>query len=883
MFRLSLLLLKVFARIVPAGSRGAWLREWEAELRDRRARLAARQRLGPPQEIDMLRRVLGAFHDAAWLRRQFTRDADVIHHVRFALRQLRRSPGFTALAAITLALGIGANSAIFALVDATLLRPLPFPDPDRLVMAWERSPTFARGTVAPLNFHDWHAQNRTFDAMAAVFFYARRLSAPDGSPEQMPAEQVTPRFFDLLGVRPIAGRTFLPSDVALPPNVAILSEELWRTRFGGDPGVIGRIIQLDAQPFTVVGVVPADFRSVTPTARLWTVWTELPGMDSRRNHFMRVIGRLKPGVTLQAAQGDLERVAAGLAREYPATNTDRSVTLDPLRDALIGPEIQSTSILFLGVVGFVLLMCCANIANLLLARTASRARELAVRSALGAGRMRIAIQLLTESVVLAIVGGILGLGVGAAILRVAPAVIPQGVLPAAVDLTFDGRVALFCAITTLLIGILFGVAPAWQATGTSLVGSLTSEGRGTTRGGSRLRGLLVVGEVAAAVLLLCGAGLLLRTLVAMGSVDAGYRADNVLTMQPSLDYALPTSMFKSEGELRQFFDGVEREVRNLPGVESAGWGTSLPLMGFSATPFEIVGDRSPSSNTRLLADRQIISPGYLPTLGVPIVAGRGFTERDAAGSPPVAIVSEALVRQHLGGGNPIGMRISVPYQGIGRQRAVVREIVGVAGNVRRSLNETEESRAIYVPIAQNPWSFTTFVVKPSVGSAEALAPALRAAVARVDRRVPLTQVRTLDSVVRLATARPRFRAVMVTTFAALALVLAMVGVFGVLAYSVQQRRREFGVRIALGASTANVLGLVLGKAGRLIGTGALVGLVLAALLAQSISTFLFGVRPLDPLTFAAVAGVLGVTAAIACAIPALRASQVDPIVAFRND
>jgi putative ABC transport system permease protein len=656
--------------------------------------------------------------------------------VRFAMRQLRASPGFTALAAITLALGIGANSAIFALVDATLIRPLPFPEPDRLAMVWERTPSVARAGVAPLNFHDWHERNRTFESMAAVYFYARRLSAADGSVEQIPAEQVTPGFFDLLGVRPVAGRTFLRSDVALPPNVVILSERLWKTRFGGDPGVVGRIIQLDTQPFTVVGVVPAEFRSLTPAANLWTVWTELPGMDSRRNRFMRVIGRLKPGVTLKSAQSDLERVAADLAREYPATNKDRSVTVGPLRDALVGPEIQSTSMLFLGVVGFVLLMCCANVANLLLARTAGRARELAVRSALGAGRMRIVIQLLTESVVLATLGGILGLGVGFAILRVAPLVIPQGVLPPSIVLTFDGRVALFCAGTTFLIGILFGVAPAWQATGTSLVETLTSEGRGSTRRGGRLRALLVVGEVAAAVLLLCGAGLLLRTLVALGSVDAGYRADNVLTMVPSLDYALPTSMFKSEETLRQFFDGVEGEVRNLPGVESAGWGTSLPLMGFSSTPFEIVGDQSLTSSNRLVADRQLVSPGYLPTLGVPIVAGRGFNALDAAGSPPVAIVSEAVVRQHLGGRNPIGMRISISHLGIGPPRLVVREIVGVAGNVRRTLSETEESRAIYVPIAQNPWSFTIFIVKPSVGSAEALVPAVRAAVARVDRRVP---------------------------------------------------------------------------------------------------------------------------------------------------
>jgi putative ABC transport system permease protein len=802
--------------------------------------------------------------------------------VRFALRQLRISPGFTALAAVTLALGVGANSAIFALVDATLLRPLPYDDPDRLTMIWEGVPSRPRGAVAPLDFHDFHQRNRTFESMAAVYPYARRMTAADGSAEQIPAQQVTPGFFDMLRVRPVLGRAFLPSDVAVPPHVAILSEGLWRGRFGADPGVLGRVIQLDAQPFTVVGVMPADFQTFG-TARLWTVWAEIPGMDSRGNRFMQVVGRLAPGVSLAAAQSDLDQVAAGLAREYPATNKDRGVTVAPLRDGLVGTEVRSTSLLFLGVVGFVLLMCCANVANLLLARTSSRARELAVRSALGAGRLRIVIQLLTESLALAGVGGLLALGVSAAILRAAPSLIPAGILPPSITLSFDGRVALFCGVTALLTGILFGIAPAWQATGTSLIQTLSSEGRAATRGGSRLRSLLVVGEVAAAVLLLCGAGLLLRTLTAIHGVDPGYRAERVLTMVPSIDYALPTSMFRNEDALRQFFDGVEREVSSVAGVERVGWGTSLPLLGFSATPFSIVGEEPPAESP-LIADRQMVSPGYLPTLGVRMVAGRGFTAQDTVGGPPVCIVSASLARQHFGGRNPIGMRITVGVPQIrGRQAPVAREIVGIADDVRRTVGQTEESRSIYIPLAQSPWSFVVFVIRPSAGSAEALAPAVRAALARVDRRVPITQVRALDDVVWQVAERPRFRAALVTTFAALALALTMVGVFGVLAYSVQQRSREFGVRIALGATTGNVLRLVLATAARLIGGGMLVGLVLAALLAQSISAFLFGVAPLDPVTFAAAALILGVTAAVAAAIPARGASHVDPVVAFRNE
>jgi putative ABC transport system permease protein len=856
-------------------------RELDAHLDLLTARYAERG-LTPDEARRAARRQMGS----ALLVRQEIHDMNGVRSleelwrdVLVAIRQLRQSPGFTTLAAITLALGIGANSAIFALVDAALLRPLPFPDPDRLVMVWERTERFPRGVVASRTLDDWQARNRTFDGMAGVFNYARRLSAADGSVEQLPAQHVTPRFFELLGARFVAGRTFLPSDVVAPPNAVVLSEELWRDRFGADPAVVGQIIQLDAQPFTVLGVVGADFQGIPP-ARLWTLWAEPPDMDARANRFMRVIGRLRPGVPLETARSDLERVAAEIAREHPATNKDTSVTVDTLRDALIGGDIQSTSMLFLGVVGFVLLMCCVNVANLLLARTTGRARELAVRAALGAGRPRIVRQLLTESVVLAGIGGALGFVVGVVILRAAPSLIPAGLLPPLVVPGFDARVAWFCAAVAFVVGIGFGVAPAWQATGTSIVEALTSEGRGTTGAGGRLRSLLVVGEVATAVLLLCGAGLLLRTLLALDSVDAGYRHRNLLAVQPSLDYGRPTSMFGSEEALRQFFDRTEREVSSLPGVAGAGWGTSLPLTGFNPLPLDIVGEQADLPGTRVLADRQLVSPGYLPTLGVPILAGRGFTEQDAANSPPVCIISDALAQRHFGGRNPIGMRLSIPQLHLGAVRPVVREIVGVAANVRRDF--AEESRAVYVPVAQNPWSFTVLLVRPSAGSAAALTPAVRAALARVDRRVPVS-LATLDDVMRTLTARHRFRALMVTTFAALALVLAMVGVFGVLAYSVQQRRREFGVRLALGASATSVLRLVLASAGRLIGTGALVGLVLAAVFAQSISAFLFGVQPLDPLTFAGVISVLAATAALACAIPAVRASRVDPLVAFRND
>ena len=805
--------------------------------------------------------------------------------VKFTLRQLKKAPAFTLVAAITLALGIGANSAMFALVDAALLRPLPFPDPDRLTAVWERFQAFPRTGVSSANLRDWIERNRTFQSMAGGLGFPRRMTAADGTVEMTPAMQVTTQYFDVLGVKPVLGRTFLPSDVAMPPNTAVMSEGLWRTRFGADPGVIGRTVQLDEFPFTILGVVPADAQSAGGPAGVWTLFADLPGMDTRGLHFFRGIGRLKPGVTLDAAQSDMTTIAASLAREFPATNKDRGVTVEPMRSSVVGQDLRLTSLLFLAVVGFVLLMCCANVANLLLTRASGRAREIAVRAALGAGRRRIVAQILTESLVLAAIGGVLGLAVGAVILKAAPSVIPAGVLPSAVTLAFDTRVVLFCGVTACLVGLLFGLAPAWQASGASLVQVASAESRTTTKGGGRLRSLLVIGEIAAAVMLLCGAGLLLRTLISLNRVDAGYRADSVVTIRVNLGYGLPTSQFPNADALRRFFGAVEREVAAVPGVKSVGWSSGLPLEGsaLGGFGFDIVGQEAAKPADRPLADYQLVTPTYLQTIDVPIIAGRGFTTEDSATSVPVCLVSEGLVRRYLQGRNPLGMRIAIRPMQLGPSAPIVREIVGVVRQVKSAPTEVEETPQVYAPMAQNPWSFVALAVRPISGRADALVPAIRAAVARVNRGVPTTLVRTLDDVAREATTRPRFRAVMVVTFAVLALVLAMVGVFGVLAYTVEQRSREFGVRIALGARPVDVLSLVLNGATRVIAAGVFIGLVSAAALGQTVSAFLFGVRPLDPLTFAAVTLVLIVTALVAMAAPALRAARVDPVEAFRSE
>jgi putative ABC transport system permease protein len=543
-----------------------------------------------------------------------------------------------------------------------------------------------------------------------------------------------------------------------------------------------------------------------------------------------------------------------------------------------------TSVLFLGVVGFVLLMCCTNVANLLMSRTTARARELAVRSAIGAGRRRIAAQLLTESLVLAAIGGLLGVGIGAAILKAAPSVLPQGLLPGSVTLAFDARVLAFCGVTAILVGVLFGIGPAWRATRASLAQALATEGR-TTRQGGTFRSLLVVGEVAAAVLVLCGAGLLLRTWITLESVNPGYRPPNALTMVISLPMQTANGRhsYSSQDGLRRFYQATQREIERAPGIRSVAWGGALPLDSvWSMQPFSIAGESSSTERAKW-ASYHMVSSTYFETMDIPVTKGRGFTESDTRDSMPVCIVSEAFARRFLGNRDPIGLRLVVPMLTFGSEAPPLREIVGVARQVKQRPDELVPGPQIYVPIDQNAWYQASLIVRPDGGSPHDLVSSIRTALARVDNERPLTRIRTLDDIASQATSRPRFRAVLVTSFALLALALAMVGVFGVLAYSVQQRTREFGVRIALGASTSSVLRLVLSNAGRVIVAGAAIGLIGAAGLGRAISIFLFGVPPLDPITFIAVPIVLVATAAIAVAAPAIRAMRIDPVVAFRNE
>jgi putative ABC transport system permease protein len=848
----------------------------------RTARLIAVQRLG---DVARLRRTmldLGRKRDRT-LRIRLWID-ELRTDIRFAFRQLRRAPGFAAVAALTLALGIGANSAIFALADATLLRPLPFGDSDRLVTIFETTATTEKGIASPLNMQDWEARGTVFEKIAGFTpgIGGMVMAGRDGYAETVSRQWVTAGIFDTLGVKPLRGRFFTQEDDVKRERVAVLSETFWRARFNGDESIVGRQIRFDGELFTITGIAPASFQLAPGRSEMWAMRpvANLPAR-ARGAYFMQAVGRLKPGVSLDTAGTALASLAATLAHEFPETNKGRGVALEPLHNTLIGADLQLTSLLFLGVVGIVLLICCANIASLLLARATVRTRELAVRSALGAGRRRVIRQLLTESLVLSLAGGALGLTVGATILGVAPSMLPADLLPPAVTLSFDARVIGFCAVAAIAVGLLFGLAPAWQATRLSTVTVMGSDNRSTTGRGGRIRALLVTGEVATAVLLLFGAGLLLRTLAAVESFDRGYRADSVLSL-----YVDPIgSRYPTPEALQQFYDEIEREVRQTTGVADMAWTSAIPLGPlFDGYTFEIVGDPPVDPAQRPATRYQTVSATYFSTLDLPLVEGRAFTTADSRTAPPVAIINEAFARRYFPDKSPIGRQIAVHATDGPQSPPSVRTIVGVARQVKSRPDEAEELIQFYGPTFQDMSDDIYLVVRPSSGDASVLTPGVRAAIGRIDKEqlVNVQDVMTLADLEATVTGWHRFRAVMVTAFAGLALVLAMVGVFGMLSYTVQLQMRDLGVRRALGATTGDVLGLVLRQALGIIVSGAIVGLVAAALLGRTITSLLHGVQPLDLVTFAIVGGVLAVTAALSLAGPAWRAIRVDPVVALGN-
>jgi putative ABC transport system permease protein len=804
----------------------------------------------------------------------------LLQDVRYAARALRLSPAFTFAAVMVLAIGIGANTAIFSLVDAALLRPLPFADPARLFVLWEQPPDQARHSVSPLNFVDWSEQNRTFAAMAAISGRQGTLTGAGGEAEKIAGQSVSAAFFEVLGIQPIAGRTFRTDDVRERPNVVILSERLWERRFGRAATLIGRPITIDGEPITVIGIVPASFQFLNES-EMWMPWLPKRTPEQRMMHYLRVIGRLKPGVTAAQAQADMNVIAERIAHLSPQTNKDWRVRLDTLRETLVGSDLRVTSYVLAGVVFSVLLMACANIANLLLARGVWRSREVAVRAALGASRARLLWQLLIESLLLASVAGAVGLLLAWLIVRSTPMFLPPDLLPRSVQLVLDARGAIFTIALTLTTAILFGLMPAWQAMRMPLAEILRrAGGRSATGGTGTLRQTLAIVQIAMAVLLASAAGLLVRTLLSLDRVDPGFHAMNVLIM----DVGLAENRYPTPARMLQFYQSVERELATLPGVRVASIGNSVPLNGWDiGQPFHIVGDPEPEAARTPAAHYQIVGGRYFAALGIPLQRGRTFTDFDTAASTPVCIVNDAFVREYARGRDPIGLHVEVDAMGMRGPEKAVREIVGVSGQVKvDGLDERKDAIEIYVPITQNPWFWATFVVQTD-GDPTAIASAARAAVARVDKDQAVTRIRTMQEVFLQSTAQPRFRAELVGAFAMLALLLAAVGIFGVLAFAVSQRTREFGIRLALGARGSDVLRLVVRSGLKLMLIGIAIGLTASALLTRSLASLLFAVTPLDPLTFAITTITLAAVAVAACAAPALRAARVDPAVTLRQE
>jgi putative ABC transport system permease protein len=802
--------------------------------------------------------------------------------LRYAARNLSKSAGFTAVAVLTLAIGIGANTAIFSVVNAVLLKPLPFPEPDRLVRVYE-SDEAVQGTASPPNFVDWQRDNSVFESMGAYVGTTVALTGV-GEAKRVAGSAVTGDFFSVLRTAPLLGRGISPAE-ATPgqERVVVLSHDLWQRIFGADPEILDRLVELEGRAYTVIGVMPPGFE-YPAGAELWVplAFTEEELATQRGAHYLDVIARLASGVTVEQASTEMAAIARRLELRYSDTNTGASAAARGLREALVG-DVRPALLILLGAVGFVLLIACVNVANLLLARTAGRRRELAVRSALGAGRGRLVRHVLSESVLLALVGGAAGVLLAVLGLKVLLA-LPVESVPRLEGAGLDGTVLAFTFFASALTGVLFGLLPAVKAgLASDLTGALKSGGAAVTadRAGRRTRGALVVTEMAFAVLLLTGAGLLLKSFVALQRVDPGFEPQGVLTF----DMALPSARYAKPQQARAFFAELEERIAALPGVESVAGVTGLPLSGFNYTISVERVDGAPAydhpGNARSTQLR-VITPGYFHTMGIPLLAGRALNAVDRDGAPLAVVVNESAARLLWPGDDPLGHRFELGTTfGLGGPRAG-GTVVGVAADIRHyGLGEPTKPE-VFIAHSQFPVDFMSMTVKTSVPP-QTLVAAIRGDVREMDSGLPLDQVRTMEEWVAASVAQPRFYMLLLGVFAAAALVLAAIGIYGVLAYAVRQQASEIGIRRALGAGAGDVVRRVVGTAMALAGGGLVAGLLASFALTRLLSGLLYGVSATDPWTFAGVALLLGAVALLASLIPAQRAARVDPVVALREE
>jgi putative ABC transport system permease protein len=830
------------------------------------ARAEAVRRFGDVAEINATCRDLGRRRDDEMRRAEWI--AELGQDLRYALRHLRANPGFAAVAVLTLALGIGASTSIFGIANAVLLRPLPFPEPGRLVRMYETNPTTQTFSASEPNYLDWRVRNRSFAELAAWTFRSASLIG-SGEPEQLQAIAATHTFFRVLGATPLLGRTFLEEE-SRPggsTRVAVLSYRLWQRRFGGDAGIIGRSIVLDGDAYQVVGVMPASF----DTPGLTDVWVPLaPALTSpRADHRLSVIGRLKPGVTLAQASSDMAAVARQLAQQYPESNKDWGTNLLSFDDWIVGRQLRARVIVLLVAVGLLLLMACVNVANLLIARAVGRGRELSVRAALGAGRGRIVRQLLTESVALALIGAAVGVAFAAAAVPVLRRAGGTAV-PRLDEMNVDWRVLAFGIAASLLTGVLFGLAPALQASRASLHDLLRSGARVAGAGG--LRRALIVASVAMAMLLLVGAGLVGGSFLRLMRVDPGFRADGVLTASLSLT----GERYDEAAQRVAFYADVMRRLASIPGVTAVGATNIAPFSGGStAIPFTPEG-RAPAAGEYLQANWRSVTPGYFAALRLPLRRGRLIAETDAESAPPIVVISETMARRIWPGEDPVGKQIRP--QG----NKNLWTVVGVVGDIRDQTLEQEPEPVMYLSYQQVAWPSMWLLVR-TAGNPMSVANAVRREIWAVDKTLPVANVQPLSQLVTDVAAQPRLTMLVFALFAAAALTLAVVGVYGIVAYGVTQRTRELGVRLALGARPAQIVGLVVRHGVGLAALGIAIGLGTAYALSRYLASILFGVRPTDALTYAGVALVLAACAALASLIPARTAARLDPVLALRGD
>ena len=809
----------------------------------------------------------------------------LIADLRFGARSMRRNPAFATIAVLTLALGIGANAAIFSVVNAVLLRPLPWDDPDRAVMIWSKWTAFDKTWVSTGEVIDYGRRTQTLSAVGAWSDGQINITG-DGEPERVPAGNITANLFSVLGVSPAAGRTFTAAeDVPNGPNLVVIGHGLWTRRYGGDPSIVGRAIQLNGQPFQVIGIMPRDF--VLPTdfenpapSQLWTPLQIDPATTDHGNHGLYAAGRLKPGATVKQAADELHTIAEAWTREglYPVQMQYDAVVLS-LTEQVVG-GVKRAILLLLGAVGFLLLIACANVANLLLARAEARQREMAVRSALGAGGWRLVRQLLTESIVLTSVAAVTGLVLAFAAVRYVAWWNPANI-PRVHTVGLDASVLMFTALVALVTSIAFSLVPALRARRVDLNESL-KDGQTTSGGGARqrFRNTLVVVEMALAVVLLVGAGLMLRSLWSLQQIRLGFDPANVLTMRLSL----PQASYQKPEEVVLFYDRVLSSVRSLPGVQVAGAVRALPL-GSTIGDFGLrIEGFVPPPGTNPKGDWQIATDGYLEAMGERLIRGRGISRDDRSDTQLVALINEDMARRYWSGQDPIGRRFKI---GGDPTRPFVT-VVGIVGDVRHNELTGVVKEKFYVPHTQwhksvgNAIRSMTLVVK-SAGDPMALAGPVRQEIKKLDPNLPVADVRAMRDVVGATLSTPRFTGMLLLVFALLAVVLSAIGIYGVLSYVVSRRTREIGIRVAIGAGRMQVLRMVLGQGIVLTMTGVVIGIGIAIWTSTLMRDMLHGVRPGDPLTFAAVGAVLAVVAILASLVPALRATRVDPVVALKTE